>query len=87
MYFFKVSVSERVTGLITGIGYVLSTACTPKEEPFVSRGSGEVSVLAGDQTKAAINTGTLTLTVPGGEQPLIWANGNCDLLAGSLLSQ
>lgn len=60
-------------------------ACTQekKKQPFVSLSSREVSALAEDQTKGAINTGTFTLTVPGGEQGLIWANGNCDLFAGS----
>lgn len=88
VYFFKVSVSERVTGLIKG--YWLCAANREpvprkkKKKTFVSLSSGEVSELAEDQTKGAIDTGTFALTVPGGEQGLIWANGNCDLfLAGS----
>lgn len=47
-------------------------ACTQgKKQPFVSLSSRDVSVLAEDQTKGAIDAGTLTLTVPGGEQGLI----------------
>lgn len=43
-------------------------AFTQKEKnPFVSLSSREVSVLAEDQTKGAIDTGTFTLTVPAGE--------------------
>lgn len=84
------TVSDRVTGLIKG--YWLCAANREpvqrkkkkkKIQPFVSLSSREVSVLAEDQTKDAIDTGTFTLTVPGGEQGLIWANGNCDLFAGS----
>lgn len=56
---------------------------TEKKQPFVSLSSREVSALAEDQTKGAIDTGTFTLTAPGGEQGLIWANVNCDLFAGS----
>lgn len=52
---------------------------TKKIQAFVSLSSREVSALAEDQTKGAIDSGTFTLTVPGGEQGLIWANGNCDL--------
>ncbi len=78
-------VSERVTGLIKG--YWLCAAnresYTGKKQAFVCLSSREVSALAGDQTKGAIDTGTFTLTVPGGERGLIWANGNCDLFAGS----
>lgn len=80
------TVSDRVTGLIKG--YWLCAANREplhrkKKQPFVSLSSREVSALAEDQTKDAIDTGTFTLTVPGGEQGLIWANGNCDLFAGS----
>lgn len=87
MCVFKVTVSDRVTGLIKG--YWLCAAngeAVPwgeKKQPFVSPSSREVTALAGDQTKDAIDTGTFTLTVPGGEQGLIRANGNCDLFAGS----
>lgn len=82
------TVSDRVTGLIKGVLAVCcqQRACTARKEkkqPFVSLSSREVLVLAEDQTKDAIDTGTFTLTVPGGEQGLIWANGNCDLFAGS----
>lgn len=61
----------------------LYTEKKKKKQAFVSLGSREVSALAGDQTKAAIDTGTFTLTLPRGAQGLIWANGNCDLFAGS----
>lgn len=94
VFFFKVSVSERVTGLIKG--YWLCAANREavhrkrKEkknkktmQPFVSLSSREVWALAEDQTKGAIDTGTLTLTAAGGEQGLIWANGNRDLLSGA----
>lgn len=69
--FFKVTVSERVTGLIKG--YWLCAANREpvhreKKQSFVRLGSREVSALAEDQTKGAIDTGTFTLTVPGGEQ-------------------
>ena len=73
VYFFKVTVSDRVTGLIKGIGYVLPTESlhTQKKQAFVGLSSREVSVLAEDQTKDAIDTGTFTLTVPGAAQGLI----------------
>ncbi len=79
------TVSERVTGLIKGY-WLCAASREPvhrKRQPFVSLGSREVSALAEDQTKGAIDTGTFTLTVPRCEQGLIWANGNCDLFAGS----
>lgn len=89
MCVFKVTVSDRVTGLIKGYwlraanGERLYRGGGKKKQPFVSPSSREVTALAGDQTKDAIDTGTFTLTVPGGEQGLIRANGNCDLFAGS----
>ena len=46
----------------------LYTENEKKKQAFVSLSSGEVSALAEDQTKGAVNTGTLTLTVAGGEQ-------------------
>lgn len=85
VWVFKVTVSDGVTGLIKGYW-----RCAANREPvhrkkqaFVSLGSREVSALAGDQTKDAIDTGTFTLTLPRGALGLIWANGNCDLFAGS----
>ena len=85
VYFFKVTVSERVTGLIKGYWLCAANREPPhrKKQPFVSLSSREDSALADDQTKGAIDTGTFTLTVPGGEQELIWSNGNCDLLLGA----
>lgn len=81
MCYFKVSASEGVTGLIKGY-WLYAAGRQPlhcKKQGFVSLSSREVSALAEDQTKGAIDTGTFTLTVPGGEQGLIWPNGNCDL--------
>lgn len=85
VWFFKVTASDGVTGLIMGYWQCAANrACTQeKKQAFVSLGSREVSALAGDQTKDAIDTGTFTLTLPRGAQGLIWANGNCDLFAGS----
>lgn len=54
-----------------------------RRQAFVSLCSGEASAPAADETKGAIDRGTLALRVPGGEQGLIWTNGNCDLFAGS----
>lgn len=82
--FFKVTVSGRVAGLI--MGYWLCAANgrqLTEKQSFVSRSSREVLALAGDQTKAAIDTDTFALMLPEGGLGLIVANGNCDLLVGS----
>lgn len=78
-----VTVGDGVAALIKGYRRrAASRGCTQEgEAAFVSLGSQGV---AGDQTKAAIDTGTFTLTLPrGGGAGLTWANGNCDLFAGS----
>lgn len=74
MCFFKVSVSGRVTGLMKGYWLCAGNREPPhwkkkekeREAAFVSSSSGEVSALAGDQTKGAVNGSTFTLMLAGG---------------------